>query len=51
MVIAQDMGDIARQYNLTTKDTCDLFVSNGEEIAEKIKLAVVQPAVYQALME
>lgn len=49
-LIEQDMHDISKQYNLTTKQACELFVTNGETIANNMQLSKVQPAVYQTLM-
>jgi hypothetical protein len=49
-LIEQDMHDIAKHYNLTIKEACELFVTKGDVIANNMQLSKIQPAVYQVLM-
>jgi hypothetical protein len=48
-VIAQDMSDIAAQYQVTNVQACQLVEDNGVAFAEAIHVSKIQPSVFREL--
>lgn len=49
--IQDDLALAAKQNNATEKDVCEVFASNGKEMAAEMHLSKLAPALYQAMVE